>query len=192
LLEPELLALSARCSSAFPNGEARFVERADGPPSRAYLKLWEAFARLRRWPAPGDSCIDLGASPGGWTWTLAELGAQVLAIDRAPLDPSLHHHPRVEWRAGSAFALDPTTCGRVDWLCCDVVAYPTRMRSLVERWLRSGRVRNLIVTVKFQGETDHDAARSFAAIPGGQLFHLAHNRHELTFAAIDLDGSPGH
>jgi 23S rRNA (cytidine2498-2'-O)-methyltransferase len=192
LLEPQLLALSARCSSAFPNGEARFVERPDGPPSRAYLKLWEAFARLRRWPGPGDRCLDLGASPGGWTWTLAELGAAVVAVDRAPLDPVVSRLDRVEWREGSAFALEPSSFGRVDWLCSDIVAYPTRVRSLVERWLQSGRVRNLIVTVKFQGETDHDAARSFAAIPGGQLFHLAHNRHELTFAATDLDRSPAH
>jgi 23S rRNA (cytidine2498-2'-O)-methyltransferase len=35
--------------------------------------------------------------------------------------------------------------------------------------------------VKFQGETDHDAADAFAAIPGGRLMHLFHNRHELTF-----------
>jgi 23S rRNA (cytidine2498-2'-O)-methyltransferase len=189
LLTPDLLALSCRCSSTFPNGEARFVERPDGPPSRAYLKLWEAFARLRRWPSAGDVCLDLGASPGGWTWTLAELGASVVAVDRAPLDPDVGRHDRVEWREGSAFALDPTAFDRVDWLCSDIVAYPTRIHALVERWLYSGRVRNMVVTVKFQGETDHDAARAFGSIAQGRLFHLWHNRHELTFAAIDLDGS---
>ena len=31
------------------------------------------------------------------------------------------------------------------------------------------------------GDTDHDAAEAFAAIPGGQVIHLFHNKHELTF-----------
>jgi 23S rRNA (cytidine2498-2'-O)-methyltransferase len=39
-----------------------------------------------------------------------------------------------------------------------------------------------VCTVKFQGATDHAAAEAFAAIPGGRLMHLYHNKHELTFA----------
>jgi len=35
--------------------------------------------------------------------------------------------------------------------------------------------------VKFQGETDHDSATAFAAIPGAKVLHLHHNKHELTF-----------
>ena len=50
-----------------------------------------------------------------------------------------------------------------------------------ERDRLSGRVRRFVCTVKFQGETDHDTARALAAIPGGRLVHLFHNRHELTF-----------
>src|SRR5690349_3039487 len=43
LLEPDLLLAAGDCSSPFPNGEARLVEDRVGPPSRAYLKLYEAF-----------------------------------------------------------------------------------------------------------------------------------------------------
>ena len=68
LLEPDLMLAAGDCSSPFPNGEARLVEDREGPPSRAYLKLYEAFVRLRRWPRAGETCLDLGASPGGWTW----------------------------------------------------------------------------------------------------------------------------
>jgi len=38
--------------------------------------------------------------------------------------------------------------------------------------------------MKFQGETDQETARRFAAIPGSQLRHLHHNKHELTWIKI--------
>ena len=181
LLTPDRLLAAARCSSAFPNGEVVFVEDKTGPPNRAYLKLWEAFVRLRHWPVPGDRCLDLGASPGGWTWVLAKLGAEVSAVDKAPLDPRVAAMPGVVWRGESAFALEPDRIGPVDWLCCDIACYPARLLQLVERWRASGLVRNFVCTLKFQGATDHDAAAAFAAIPGADLLHLHHNKHELTF-----------
>ena len=42
-------------------------------------------------------------------------------------------------------------------------------------------MKNFVCTIKFQGETDHEAAAAFAAIPGAQVLHLHHNKHELTF-----------
>ncbi|MGE0153079.1 MAG: SAM-dependent methyltransferase [Reyranellaceae bacterium] len=181
LLAPDRLLVSAQCSSPFPNGEVEFVEDRSGPPNRAYLKLWEALTRLRRYPQPGELCLDLGASPGGWSWVLAKLGARVIAVDKAKLEPRIAALPTIEWRQDSAFALDPAAFGAVDWLCCDVVCYPARLLKLVQRFLAQGRVRNFVCTLKFQGETDHDSARAFAAIPGSQLFHLHHNKHELTW-----------
>ena len=187
LLAPDLLLMSTRCSSPFPNGEPRFVEDRDGPPSRAYLKLWEALVRLDRWPAAGEVCLDLGASPGGWTWLLAQFGPHVIAVDKAPLDPRVDSLTNVEWRNDSAFALEPSSFDQLDWLCSDVIGYPSRLLALAERWQQSERVRNMVVTVKFQGETDHGVARAFAALPGARLFHLHNNRHELTFAIVEPD-----
>jgi 23S rRNA (cytidine2498-2'-O)-methyltransferase len=181
LLAPDRLLAAARCSSAFANGEVAFVEDRTGPPNRAYLKLWEALVRLGRWPEPGDRCLDLGASPGGWTWALAKLGAEVLAVDKAPLDPKVAAMPGVTWRGESAFALEPQSVGRVDWLCSDIVCYPARLFRLIEKWRASGLVGTFVCTVKFQGATDHDAAAAFAAIPDARLVHLHHNKHELTF-----------
>lgn len=193
LLAPDRLLASATCSSPFANGEVEFVEDKAGPPNRAYLKLWEALVRLRHWPQPGERCLDLGASPGGWTWVLAKLGASVLAVDKAPLDSRIAAMPGVEWRGESAFALEPESVGRLDWLFSDVICYPARLFRLVERWRATGLARNYVCTIKFQGETDHDTTAAFAAIPGAEVLHLHNNKHELTFvlAGSADEGTPG-
>ena len=178
LLTPDRLLASPTKSSPFPNGVCAFVEDRIGPPSRAYLKLWEACTRMGRWPGPGERCIDLGASPGGWTWAIAKLGAEVMAVDKAPLDASVAAMAGVTWRQDSAFALEPEP---VDWLFSDVIAYPERVLRLVRRWIDAGAVKNVVCTLKFQGETDHAAAEAFASVPGGRVVHLWHNKHELTF-----------
>jgi 23S rRNA (cytidine2498-2'-O)-methyltransferase len=183
LVEPNMLLAAARCSSAFPNGEAQFVEDRTAP-SRAYLKLWEAFTLLGERPQPGEFCLDLGASPGGWTWVLQKLGAHVLSIDKAPLDPAVARLPNIEERRESAFGLDPSAVGPVDWLFSDVICYPKRLLTLVRKWLEAGTVHRFACTIKFQGATDFETMREFAAIPGSRLLHLHHNKHELTWVKL--------
>ena len=179
LLAPDRMLASPTKTSPFVGGECRFVEDHIGPPSRAYLKFWEACTRIGAWPLPGETCLDLGASPGGWTWAIAKLGASVTAIDRAPLADKVAAMPGVTQRQANAFTLEPEP---VDWLCSDVIAYPAPLLELVRRWIAAGTTGRIVCTVKFQGDTDHEAARAFAAIPGGQLMHLFHNKHELTFS----------
>ncbi len=178
LLAPDRLLASPTKTSPFVNGECRFIEDRAGPPSRAYLKLWEALTRLGHRPEAGETCLDLGAAPGGWTWALAQLDARVIAVDKAELDPAVAALANVTTRRDSAFALAPEP---VDWLFSDVIAYPDRLLEMVQRWIASGLAGRILCTIKFQGETDHDAAARFAAIPGARVRHLFHNRHELTF-----------
>lgn len=187
LLAPDRLLASPAKTSPFVNGECRFVEDRIGPPSRAYLKLWEACTRLGWYPRPGETCLDLGASPGGWTWVLAELGASVTAIDKAPLDLAIAARANVTTRQESAFALVPE---KVDWLFSDVIAYPDRLLALIRRWIEADAPGRIVCTIKFQGATDHAAAEALAAIPGSRLLHLFHNRHELTFAWARPESDP--
>jgi hypothetical protein len=70
LLDAETILAAPHCTNPFPSGEIRFIEDRSGPPSRAYLKLWEALTLLGRRPEPGEICLDLGSSPGGWSWAL--------------------------------------------------------------------------------------------------------------------------
>jgi 23S rRNA (cytidine2498-2'-O)-methyltransferase len=108
------------------------------------------------------------------------MGAHVLSVDEAPLAAEIAGLPGIEHRLESAFALDPRAVGPVDWLFSDLVCYPARFLTLVERWLAACTCRRFVCTIKFQGETDHDTAAAFAALPGARVEHLHHNKHELT------------
>jgi 23S rRNA (cytidine2498-2'-O)-methyltransferase len=174
LLDANTILAAPRCSCPFPNGEIAFIENHTEPPSRAYLKLWELFSRLQVWPKTGERCLDLGACPGGWTWVLQGLGAQVIAVDKAPLAARIAK--LVDCRQESAFGLKPEP---TDWLFSDVICEPARLLKLVERWLPVAP--NIVCTLKFKGVTDRATARKFAEIPGSRLLHLHHNRHELTW-----------
>jgi len=184
LIDAKTILASACCSSPFPNGEPAFVADRAAPPSRAYLKLWEAFALLGVRPQQGEVCLDLGAAPGGWSWVLAKCGARVIAVDKAPLAPRIAALSGIEQRVMSAFALEPRAIGPVDWLFSDVVCYPKRLLALVEKFLAAGTVKNFLCTIKFQGETDFATQARFAAIPGSRLIHLHHNKHELTWVRL--------
>lgn len=184
LLDQNSMLASPDCSSPFPHGEARFVEDKLAPPNRAYLKLWEILTLLGQRPDADSLCLDLGASPGGWTWVLQQLGAAVISVDKAELDPAVAALPGVMFRRESAFGLEPKAVGQVDWLFCDIACYPKRLLELLRRWIDSGVCQRFVCTLKFQGSTDHAIARDFAAIEGSRLQHLAHNKHELTWTMV--------
>jgi len=165
-----------------PLGKLDFVEDRLGPPSRAYLKLWEAFCLLGEWPGQDDQTLDLGSSPGGWTWVLASLGARVVSVDRAPLEPRIAAMPLVQFRTGDAFQVKPQKIDAIDWLCSDVICAPEKLLDLVRLWLDSGKVSRFVCTLKFQGEADPVVVEEFAKL--GRVVHLHHNKHELTFLKV--------
>lgn len=177
LIDEHTMLYAARTSNPFPDGEVHFVEDKLGPPSRAYLKLWEWFTLENVRPAPGEVCLDLGSSPGGWTWVLDQAGARVISVDKAPLSRDVKWSHNVEYRGESAFALEPFT---VDWLFSDVICYPERLLELVRRW--DGFAKRMVCTIKFQGATDFAALREFLKIPGSRVRHLSCNKHELTWS----------
>jgi len=190
LLDEQTLLLASRCSSPFPNGAPAFAEPSSPlPPSRAYLKLWESFTRLGVQPKPGERCIDLGASPGGWTWVLAHLGVEVTGYDRAPLDPSLLAMPNVRGVIGDAFQTKPEKIGAIDWLFSDVICYPERMLAHIQEWRASGLCKNYVCTIKFQGDAHYGVIAELLRIEGSQLMHLHCNKHELTWVLLADQGA---
>ncbi|GHV84740.1 hypothetical protein AGMMS50230_03480 [Spirochaetia bacterium] len=148
--------------------------------------MWEALSLAGTRPGPGTRCLDAGASPGGWTWALAKLGAEVSAVDRAPLDERISALPGVRFLKHDAFTLKPEDIGPLDWLFCDAAVYPKRLFEWIEKWLASGLCKNFICTIKMQGSPpDFETPRRFAAIPGSRVIHLYHNKHELCWMLLD-------
>lgn len=187
LLASDTLLVMPRGRTRVPRGELLLQEDHEGPPSRAYLKLQEAFTRLGRAPAPGELCVDLGASPGGWTWVLLELGARVVAIDKAPLAPELEAHPDLTTVIGSAFAPLPEAAAGARWIVSDVICYPERLLRLLDSLLAQTPAPNLVATIKFQGRADPAIVAAFRGLPRARVEHLQHNKHELCFTSLAPD-----
>ncbi len=176
--------------SCFPGGEVELA-RDQRAPSRAFAKLVEAEARLGRRIAARETCVDLGASPGSWTFVAAERGAQVIAVDRSELRADLMQHPRVRFQRGDAFRYEPPA--PVDWLVCDVIASADRSAELLFEWLRQGWCRHFVVTLKVSDEGSADTlARLARELPPltselGLLRLCANKKEVCVFGTISSD-----
>ena len=143
--------------SPFPKGEVPIAEDKAAP-SRAFAKVVEAELRLGRRIAADETCVDLGASPGSWSYVALHRGAQVIAVDRSPLREDLMRDARLKFMQGDAFKFRPDVTP-VDWLLCDVIAAPQRSMDLLLEWVRERRARRFVVTIKFKGHDSSGAMR---------------------------------
>lgn len=189
LIDEHTMIASAQTSSFIPVGRIRFVEDHENPPSRAYLKVQESLTIANSFlgaelPNENSKCFEAGACPGGWTWVLVGLGSKVHAVDRAELAPELMENPLVKFQAHDAFTLKPSEIGPVDWVFSDVICYPERLLKWINEWLESGMTKNMICTIKMQGEIDWALIQQFADIPNSYVCHLNYNKHELTWINI--------
>jgi len=178
----QVVQQAAAALSRFPAGLPPIASDLDAP-ARAFSKLVEAQLRLGRSIKRGETCVDLGASPGGWTWVAVQHGGRVTAIDRSPLRADLMLHPDVTFVKGDAFAYEPPQ--PVDWLLCDVAAFPQRTLELLEQWLGQRWCRNFVVTTKFRGSEGYELLPAYKKLlrDSGyefQLRRLNANKNEMT------------
>jgi 23S rRNA (cytidine2498-2'-O)-methyltransferase len=174
--------------AAHMNGPSRMADD-DAAPSRSYLKVEESYGIIGLEPAPGDSVCDLGAAPGGWSFSAAKRGARVVAVDNGPLKGGALGNPLIEHRRADAFGFRPGAGVVYDWLFCDLVEDPEKVLQLIALpWLRGGWCRRFIINLKF-GRVDpiallgrlRSADSPFAAGAAGvRIVHLYHDRDELT------------
>ena len=173
---------------AFVHGPRRMADDVLAP-SRSYLKLEEAFVAFGREPQAGETVCDLGAAPGGWSYSAAKRGAAVVAIDNGPLKGGALDHPQIQHLREDAFKFVPEPDARFDWLLCDLVEEPHHvLRQLVEPWLARRWCRRFVINLKF-GRVDPIALLRELRAPdspfvqhasGVRIHHLYHDREELT------------
>lgn len=76
--------------SSWPGGAYRFREEPEQI-SRSEFKLLEAKDIFKFSPRSGDTALDCGGAPGGWSRILLKWGYSVTAVDPAKMDDSLPH-----------------------------------------------------------------------------------------------------
>lgn len=187
----------------WPMGIARLKFPA-GAPSRSTLKLEEAFAVFlgNDWRSQLSECntgVDLGASPGGWTWQLVNQGMHVYAIDNGPMDADLMSTGQVDHQQADGFVWTPDRI--VDWLVCDMVEKPARVAHLMYEWLHARHARFAMFNLKlpmrkryqqWQEIRERLESRIMQEHPRAvmQAKHLYHDREEIT-VYLDLRNQNG-
>jgi 23S rRNA (cytidine2498-2'-O)-methyltransferase len=153
------------------------------------LKVEEAYIVLGREPQPDETVVDLGAAPGGWSYSAAKRGARVIAIDNGPLKGGALNHPSIEHRLEDAFKFQPAAGVVYDWLFCDLVEEPHHvMQNIVLPWVSQRWCRRFVVNLKF-GHVD--AIALLAELRAKEspfstharnlhIRHLYHDREEFT------------
>jgi len=170
-------------------GGQRRMADDDLAPSRSYLKVEEAYGILGHEPTQDETVCDLGAAPGGWSYSAAKRGARVIAIDNGPLKSGALNHPKIEHRCEDAFRFRPLGGETFDWLFCDLVEEPHHvLQHIVAPWLEHRWCRRFVVNLKF-GRVDPVAllrelygAESAFRRSGARFAvrHLYHDREEFT------------
>ena len=190
---------SPRTTSPFPAGRLLLAEDHIAPPSRAYLQLQEALCLMTYLygtplPTVGTRCFEAGASPGGWTWVLATLGASVTAVDKAPLSPRVAALPRVRYLSHDALTLPAADVAGYEWVLSDVACYPERLLSWLKGLFAAGSRAAVVCTIKLtisRGKSiDWALLGEFDGLGGGRVVRLGYNKHELTFIRPPVPPSP--
>lgn len=173
---------------AFAHGQRRMADD-DLAPSRSYLKVEEAYLLLGREPVAGETVCDLGAAPGGWSYSAAKRGARVVAVDNGPLKGGAFGHAAIEHLTDDAFKFSPRPGEKFDWLFCDLVEEPHHVvQHLVRPWLARRWCRRFVINLKF-GRVDAIALLRELGAPdspfvqpatGTRVRHLYHDREEFT------------
>lgn len=181
LFDSNNLIICPQPTSQFPLGWHEFNEDKNTPPNRAYLKIWETlcldYIRLK----PEDIVIDVGSSPGGWSWALSQYVKKVYSIDKAELDKKIMAQPNIFYKSEDAFQVNPKDYSDCTWLFSDIICTPQRLLSLVENWHQNSDVKNFVCTIKFKGSCDFDILKEFRKFDNSKIIHLYQNKNEVTW-----------
>jgi len=184
LLNDKTILYGVRVTPSIPIGSLKFEETRE-PPSRAYIKLWEALTYLGERPKSSDMVLELGSSPGGWTWVLAnQIGCRVLCLDRGEMNQKILSLKNVRWLKKDAFSyierLDPLS---FQWLLSDMACDPKRLFEVVKNWVTINPNSKCVCTIKLTNQISNifELLHQFSSVPFSKVIHLNSNKHELTW-----------
>lgn len=159
------------------------VEDNKKAPSRAFKKIVEAQLIMGRKTKEGETFVDLGACPGGWSYIGRQQGANIIALDRSPLREDLMMDEKVEFKKADAFKF--VTDKQIEWVVSDIICLPPRIMELIQTWVVSKKCQNFVFTIKFQGEADYPILKEFKELARSLdykviLKQLNANKNEVT------------
>ncbi len=181
-----LLLLCEKPFSRYPAGWHEFNEDKSFPPNRAYLKLWELFTVNKIPTNKNDTVIDLGSSPGGWSWVLSQYFKKVYSVDRADLARNIKNIPNIEHYVGDAFKVSCDQFKDCNWLFSDIICTPIKTYELIQYWMINSNVKNFVCTIKFKGDCDFEIIKKLSQIEGSKIIHLYQNKNEVTWIKTAL------
>jgi 23S rRNA (cytidine2498-2'-O)-methyltransferase len=149
-------------SSPFYMGIPR-LKFSKNAPSRSTLKLEEAFFvfmsqhEREKYLKQGMTVVDLGASPGGWSYQFVRRDIYVTAIDNGPMDKTLMEAGLINHIKTDGFTYIPKVAS--DWMVCDIVDQPMRIAKLVGKWIQEGWCRHTIFNLKLPMKKRYDEVK---------------------------------
>lgn len=105
-------------------------------PSRAYLKILEAISILKIPLLPGETALEIGASPGGATYALLNQGLKVIGLDPGEMHPLCLEHPQfknVKCSIQDVTREELRGMGPIDWLLVDMNLAPEAVLRELEK-----------------------------------------------------------
>ena len=179
----------------YPGGVHRMPHDALAP-SRSYLKVEEALDLMDGAPRPGETVVDLGAAPGGWSYAFLKRACKVLAVDNGPLKlpDEFHWAGTIEHIRGDGLRYrPPERMQPVDWLVADMLIPPGVVLGLLRKWIENGWMRRFIVNVKLPQKQPWSALWPLLRlleetdVVQGQVRQLYHDRREVTVMGTVAD-----
>ncbi len=173
-------------------GGAPPIELPQKAVNRAWLKIHEAIMWGQVPIQKGDVVAEIGSAPGGSAQHLLELGATVIAIDPAEMDPVLAQHPSLVHVRRRARDVPKRELRNVRWLTIDVNMPPSYTIDVIRDYVQIRRlpIEGVIATLKLSdwklaSEVDNYVQQfetmGFSSV---QTRQLAFNRQELCLVAL--------
>lgn len=173
-------------SSEFAGGVHRMKFDSNAP-SRSFLKMEEALSLIEIEPKAGQIVVDLGAAPGGWSYSFAKRGCHVTAVDNGPLKIKGEYTGTIQHLRADGPSFQPASQYLpVDFLVADMLIPPNKALELLKKWMENLWCKNLIVNIKLPQQNPFQGlGRVIEYLEKQQKFKIKirqiyHDRQEVT------------